>query len=157
MKTTLLKSTLGLALVVLSGAGALAQTGGTFAITSSVIAGGGGTSTGGVFAITGALGQPVVGGASGGNFSVQSGFWTALQTPGAPLLRIVRSGTNSAVVSWPAPSTGWVLQQTTALGTRPELTVWTDVTSPPVIVTGSENTVTFNPATGARYLRLRRP
>ena len=133
-----------------------AQSGGGYRITASVIAGGGGTSTGGMFAVTGTLGQPVAGGASGGTFSVQSGFWSVVQTPGAPVLRIVRSGTNGVVVSWPALSTGWVLQQTSSLSS-PQPVAWTDVTSPPAVVLGSENTVTFTSATGVRYFRLRQP
>ena len=153
-----MKSILLLSITLLSAATLFAQSsGGPFALTSSVLAGSGGTSTGGVFAISGTLGQPLVGGAGGGSYGVQSGFWGTLQTPGAPALRITRTGTNAAVVAWPAPSTGWVLQQTTALKTPPELTAWTDVTSPPIIVVGSDNTVTFSPATGNRYFRLKRP
>ena len=50
---------------------------------------------------------------TGGNYSLDGGFWgiiAAVQTPGAPLLSITRSG-NSVIVSWPSPSTGFTLQQ----------------------------------------------
>ena len=50
---------------------------------------------------------------SGGNYTLQGGFWgvvAAVQTPGAPLLTITRSGAN-VIVSWPSPSTGFNLQQ----------------------------------------------
>ena len=54
-----------------------AQTGGTFAITQSVIAGGGGqNSSGGTFAVDGTTGQAVAGNAVGNApFVVTSGFW----------------------------------------------------------------------------------
>ncbi|MFL6375044.1 MAG: carboxypeptidase-like regulatory domain-containing protein [Pyrinomonadaceae bacterium] len=72
---------LGLTLVLslLLASVAAGQSGGTFAITQSVIAGGGGgPSTGGTFALTGTIGQGIAGsGASGGTFAVQSGFWTS--------------------------------------------------------------------------------
>jgi hypothetical protein len=158
MKTNSTKRILAWACSLLSGASVFAQSGGPFAITSSVIAGGGGKSTGGVFAVTGTLGQPATGGPlSGGAYTLGSGFWNVIQTPGAPLLRILQTGAGGAVISWPAPSTGWVLQQTTALAAQPALTVWTDVTSGPVVIVGSENTVTFTSTTGVRYFRLRRP
>src|ERR1017187_4225032 len=80
------------------------------------IAGVGGASTGGTYQVTGTIGQPDASGAmSGGNYSVTGGFWSlyAVQTPVAPLLRIFLTPTNTAVVAWPYPSTGWNLQQNT--------------------------------------------
>jgi hypothetical protein len=76
------------------------------------IAGGGGTSTGGVYAVSGTIGQPDAGAMSGGNYSVAGGYWgifAAVQTPGAPLLTVTHVG-NQVIVSWPSPSTGFVLQ-----------------------------------------------
>jgi hypothetical protein len=67
----------------LSGQGArfvlmLVPGGGIGPITSSVIAGGGGTSAAGSFSITGTIGQSTAGPAmTGSNFSVTSGFWSA--------------------------------------------------------------------------------
>jgi Carboxypeptidase regulatory-like domain len=54
-----------------------AQTGGTFAITQSVVAGGGGqNSTGGAFSVDGTTGQSAAGNAVGNTpFAVTSGFW----------------------------------------------------------------------------------
>src|SRR5262245_59786856 len=81
-----------------------------FSIDWSKIAGGSGTSTGGVFSVTGTIGQPDAGPTlSGGNFSLTGGFWSLIsvvQTPGAPLLTIIRSN-NTVTVSWPSPSTGF--------------------------------------------------
>jgi hypothetical protein len=55
----------------------LGQSGGTFSITKSVIAGGGGRSTGGTFTLDGTIGQPLAGTTStGGTFDLKSGFWS---------------------------------------------------------------------------------
>lgn len=57
---------------------AWAQSGGTFTITKSVTAGGGGQSAGGTFVVDGTIGQPLAGTTSGGGtFTVESGFWTS--------------------------------------------------------------------------------
>ena len=83
------------------------------------VAGGGGTSTGGQYSLSGTIGQPDASGAmSGGQYSVTGGFWSiyAIQVPGAPLLTITYAG-NKAIVSWPSPSTGFVLQTNSNLAT----------------------------------------
>src|SRR5512138_854439 len=77
------------------------------------IDGGGGTSTGGIYSIEGTIGQPDAGTMNGGQYSLTGGFWSLIcivQTDGAPLLTITRSG-NDIIVSWPADSAGWTLQQ----------------------------------------------
>src|SRR5580765_7393832 len=57
------------------------QSGGTFTITKSVSAGGGGTASGGTFSMDGTIGQPLAGTTSnGGTFSLQSGFWAGGST-----------------------------------------------------------------------------
>src|SRR5262249_27540136 len=76
--------------------------------------GGGGTSTGGDYSVSGTTGQPDAGSMNGGGFSLTAGFWAiinAVQTPGAPLLTIRRTQTNTVVISWPSPSPGFSLQQ----------------------------------------------
>lgn len=72
------------AFLILVSANAFGQTGGTFAITESVIASGGNQqTTGGTFSVDGTLGQAVAGDAlSGAPFAVTSGFWNF--TPSAP-------------------------------------------------------------------------
>src|SRR5438094_1762386 len=96
----------------LCGAAAQAQ---TYAIDWFTIDGGGGTSTGGVYSVSGTIGQPDAGGPmSGGQYSLIGGFWSLLsvvQTSGSPLLSIRLTATNTALVSWPSPSTGFNLQQ----------------------------------------------
>ncbi len=128
----------------------------SYTIDWSTIDGGGGTSTGGVFAVSGTLGQPDAGPTmSGGNYSVDGGFWgiiAAVQTPGAPLLTIFRTATNTAVVSWPSPSTGWNLQQNTNV-------VTTNWVTPLEIVNddGTNKFIIVNPPVGSRFYRLFHP
>ena len=118
------------------------------------IAGGGGlNSTGGVYSLSGTIGQHDAGGPmTGGNFSLTGGFWAlyALQTPGAPLLRISLTSTNTALVYWPFPSTGFTLQQNTNLNT----TNWVGVTET-VTNNGAINFIIVNPPAGNRFYRLR--
>jgi Carboxypeptidase regulatory-like domain len=62
----------------------LAQTGGQFAITQSVIAGGGAVSSGGNFGVIGTTAQANAGiDSGGGQFSVKSGFWQSSFAPTA--------------------------------------------------------------------------
>ncbi len=118
------------------------------------IAGGGGTSTNGPYALSGTIGQPDAGATmSCGSYTLSGGFWSliALQTPGAPDLSIFSTSSNAVVLSWPAPSTGFVLQQTPTLQ-QPN---WTDVAATPVLV-GSQNQVMISAPTGNRFYRLKK-
>jgi hypothetical protein len=117
------------------------------------ISGGGGTSSNGQYSVSGAIGQHDAGGPmTGGNYSLTGGFWAlfAVQTPGAPLLSISRTPTNSVLISWPSPSTGFVLQQNANLTT----TNWVTVPQTPVD-NGTNVTVIINPPTGSWYFRLK--
>jgi hypothetical protein len=92
----------------------------SYSIDWFTIDGGGGASTGGVYSVSGTIGQPDAGGPmTGGPYSLTGGFWSlfAVQTPGAPLLTITLTTTNTALVSWAYPSTGFNLQQNTNLST----------------------------------------
>src|SRR5205823_8159351 len=76
----------------------------SYSIDWFTIDGGGGTSTGGVYSVSGTIGQPDAGHMSGGAYTLDGGFWgiiAAIQTPGAPTLRVVRTSTNTVVVAWP--------------------------------------------------------
>jgi hypothetical protein len=146
------KTYLGLAIAFALAVKASAQ---SYSINWYTIDGGGGTSTGGVYTVSGTIGQPDAGGPmTGGNYSVTGGFWSlfAVQTPGAPTLRIFLTTTNTAVVAWPAPSTGWTLQSNTNLST----TSWSNVTNAVNTVSG-ENQVIISPPAGNRYFRLSNP
>ncbi len=125
-----------------------------YKITWYTIDGGGGTSTGGTYVVNGTIGQPDAGTLAGGNYTLIGGFWgvvAAVQTPGAPHLSITRSGTE-VIISWPAPSTGFVLEQNVDLGTS----TWSGVPEP-VMQVGNENRVVVPSPVGMRYFRLRHP
>src|SRR5262245_30007329 len=94
---------------------------------------GAGTSTGGVYSVTGSIGQPDASATpmSGGNYSVVGGFWSfaaAIQTPGAPLLTVKATGASIVTISWPSPSTGYILQVNQDLNTANWNTVSTTPT-----------------------------
>jgi hypothetical protein len=129
----------------------------TFSIDWFTIAGGAGTSTGGVYTLSGTIGQADAGHMSGGNFSLEGGFWAiiaAVQTPGAPALRVVRTTTNTVVIAWPDPSTGFSLQQNSTLNNP---SGWTGVTNPAPVVVGGERQVTIPSPGGNRFYRLKSP
>jgi len=124
----------------------------SFSIDWFTIDGGGGTSTGGVFSVSGTIGQPDAGHMSGGNFTVDGGFWGiigSIQAPGSPLLSVFVTSTNSVIISWPAPSTGFSLQQNSNLST----TNWSTVTNA-VENMGGNNQVRIAPPLGNRFYRL---
>ena len=125
-----------------------------FSLDWHKVSGGGGTSTGGVFTVSGTLGQPDAGVMSGGGFTLQGGFWgviAAVQTPGAPLLSILRTTTNTVVVSWPSPSAGWTLQQNT---NDLNSLSWSTVTSG-IQDDGVTRTLVVALPAGNRFYRLR--
>jgi hypothetical protein len=88
-----------------------------YALNWFTIDSGGGTSTGGVYSVNCAIGQPVAGAMSGGPYSVAGGFLSlvsVVQSPGAPLLSLMRSN-DSVVVRWPRSAIGFQLEQTPTL------------------------------------------
>lgn len=150
MKTKFLFA-LSLALLLGGVATARAQ---VYSIDWFTIDGGGGTSTGGVYSVTGTIGQPDAGAMSGGNYTLAGGFWgviAAVQTPGAPLLSIFRTTTNTVAVFWPSPSTGWNLQQNTNSVSSVN---WSNVTAV-IQDDGTTKTLIVSPPTGNRFYRLK--
>jgi hypothetical protein len=128
----------------------------SYSIDWFTIDGGGGTSTGGVYSVSGTIGQPDAGHMSGGNYTIDGGFWgiiAAVQTPGSPLLRVFLTATNTVVVAWPSPSTGFNLQQNPVVNNAGS---WTSVTNAPVTV-GSEQQVIVAPPIGNKFFRLKNP
>jgi hypothetical protein len=124
-----------------------------YSIDWFTVDGGGGTTSGGVYEITGTIGQPDAGSVTTGNYVIEGGFWSDLEVapePPTPGLTIELVSPSSALVWWPAPSTGFVLQQNTNLTT----TNWVAVTNPPVVANGEEQ-VTVSPLVGTRYYRLK--
>ena len=152
-KTSLPAACLGVVMVCLLASSAPAQ---QYAVPWSKVSSGGGTSTGGVYAVTGTIGQHDAGATmSGGNFSLTGGFWSFLslvQTPGAPLLSIRYTATNTAVVSWPSPSTGFTLQSATDL----TLSNWINSATSPS-EDGTNRFLIVNPPTGKGFFRLLKP
>jgi hypothetical protein len=129
----------------------------SYSINWFKIAGGGGSSTNGQYALSGTVGQQDASGPmTGGTYSLTGGYWSrvaAVQTPGAPILSIAL-GCQSAIVSWPSPSTGYLLQSNGGLST----TNWSYFTG--LIVTnaaGTTNSVTITPPAGNCFFRLIKP
>ena len=146
-----------IALVLATAAGiAHAQ---NYAVDWSTVPGGGGTSTAGVYTITGTIGQPDVGRLNSSDFTIDGGFWSivaAIQEPGAPLLSVRLTQTNTVVVSWPITWPGFVLLENLDLnGTN-----WVQVTTPPVVVVTSQTTaekhVVVPTPIGKRFYRLKK-
>jgi hypothetical protein len=126
----------------------------SLAIDWYTIDGGGGASAGGSFSLTGSVGQPDAGAMAGGAFSLQGGFWAivAVQQPGAPLLTIRNTATNTVIVSWPSTPIGFVPQQTANLNSAG----WAP--APESIVDDGTNKFIILPApAGTRFYRLTRP
>ena len=116
--------------------------------------GGGGTSTGDVYTVSGTIGQPDAGTLSGGGYSLTGGFWAlyAVQTPGAPLLGIILTSTNTVMVHWPSPSTGFSLQVNTNLTTTNWVPPGEDIQD-----NGTLKYLIVNPPAGNRFYRLQNP
>jgi hypothetical protein len=125
-----------------------------YSISWYTIAGGGGTSSGGSYAVSGTIGQHSTATMSGGNYSLTGGFWSviaAVQTPGSPLLNIVRSGTE-AVISWLTPASGFVLEESPTLTANS----WT-VSSATMTTNNGVVSVTVPAVSGYQFYRLRNP
>jgi len=115
---------------------------------------GGGTSTGGVYSLSGAIGQPDAGSMNGGTYTLQGGFWAAfaaVQTPGTPWLKVFRTSSNTVVVSWPLPATGWVLEATEALPQGPA--PWPQI-NPPYETNGATLQFIEHLPAGKKFYRL---
>jgi hypothetical protein len=125
----------------------------SYSINWYTIDGGGGTSasTNGAYSISGTVGQPDAGPTmTNGQYAVTGGFWAfaaAVQTPGAPLLRIVASGAGQANISWEPDSPGWVLQETLTLSPA----AWTNAPS------GATNPIVVPTTTPTKFYRLHKP
>ena len=123
-----------------------------YSIDWFTVDGGGGMSSVGLYEISGTIGQPDAGSVSTGNYVIEGGFWSDLEAvpePGPPGLAIELVSPGVILITWPAPSTGYVLQQSTNLTT----TNWLAVTNPAMVVNG-EMQITVSPTVGNRYYRL---
>ena len=127
-----------------------------FSLDWFTLDGGGGTSTGGVFAVSGTIGQPDASAQpmTGGSFSLTGGFWSlfAVQTAGMPLLTIRLTSANAAIVSWPSPSAGFILQQNADLNTTNWLAAPQSVSD-----NGTNRFIIVNSPAGNHFYRLFKP
>jgi len=148
-----LQSCLALPLLLLGLGSALGQ---SYSIGWYKIAGGGGTSSGGAYTVSGTIGQADAGQMSGGNYTLVGGFWAviaAVQTENAPFLNVLLSSTNTVVVYWLLPDTGFVLQYTTSLSAP---VTWNDIPGP-YQTDGTHRYYVEATPTGNRYYRLHHP
>ena len=104
-------SLLTLCVSLVSAVNLAAQTGGTFSITQSVIASGGGQASGGTFNVTGTTGQALAGTLSNGApFNVRGGFWQNSASSNVSisgrLLTIGGRGVRNAMVNLIDPISG---------------------------------------------------
>ena len=77
-------------------------------------------------------------------------FYRLAQVTAPPQLVIARGAANSVVISWPAPSTGWVLQESSTLAAN----TWTNSTLT-AVQAGSSLQVTVSPPLGNKFYRLK--
>jgi hypothetical protein len=125
----------------------------SYSVDGLTVAGGGGTSSNGPYSVSGTIGQHNDGPMSGGNYSLTGGFWAifVVQTAGAPLLTVSAATTNTVVVSWPLPATGFVLEQNADLRT----TTWTPSGYPITTNGGIESITITSPPPGNLFFRLK--
>jgi hypothetical protein len=152
MKRKLVITFLGLALSTTLGQ---AQ---SYTINWFTLDGGGDSSSGGSYSLNGTIGQPDAGTPmSGGVFNVSGGFWPGV-TGGSvgpiPGLSIRYGTPNIVILSWPNPSTGYVLQQTANMNAPGG--GWVDVAQLPV-VNGAKKEVTLLVTGRFCVFRLHRP
>ncbi len=128
---------------------------GEFAITSSVIGGGGGSCTGGDFFVQGTIGQPASGTLLGGSVELEAGFWNRAVLVGAigePRLQYLAAG-NDMILFWAAEPSGFVLESSPSLNPP---TVWSPTTDIPVEMDGLKF-VTVPADRPMGFYRLRQP
>lgn len=134
---------------------ASAQTG-RFSIQGGTVTSGGQTSTNATYRLEGTPGQPLVAKSAAGRFEVEVGFWAlvvALQTPGAPELRVVREA-GIYKLRWARSAVpDWILEASPRIGPT---AVWTPTTDP-ITEAGADREAIIGTVPGHRFFRLRRP
>ena len=152
MRSNIFKPQFIIAALCLIGVDLSAQSSGGFDLSWFTIAVGGATSSAGGASLSSTIGQFDVGTLNSGTFAVGGGFWSAT-VPSGPTLRIVLSGP-TLILSWPDPSTGFALQEASALPALPA--AWTNVSQVPSIVNGKKQ-VTLPRSASKRFYRLFKP
>lgn len=123
-----------------------------YSISWFKIGGGGGTISGGGYTLSGTVGQPDAGNLAGGNFSLTGGFWSIVQSSGAPVLQI-KPMDGAIIVSWPLSAIGYNLEQASV----PVLpNSWTTI-SPPYSTNTTSSYLRIVSPTGQSFFRLHKP
>jgi len=138
---------------ILLAAGASPAQSNNWSLTRASLVGGGGICTNGPIILLAVVGQPAGGPLTGGSYSLVAGALAQLavvQTPGAPLLTIARSGTN-IMLSWSGPATGYSLQESRDLMSG----AWADINIAPVD-NGDTRSVSLPNTSGIRFFRLKK-
>jgi len=107
-----------------------------------------------VFSVNGTIGQHGAGAPmTGGNFSLTGGFWSiiAVPTPGAPLLSIGRTATNTGAIFWPSPAPGFTLQENTNLALP---SAWSPVAQL-AVTNGAQISITVPASVARKFFRLK--
>lgn len=126
-----------------------------YSVNWHTIDGGGGTSAGGGYSVSGTIGQADASRElTSKRYSLAGGFWSllAVSSLSGPRLTIVCTGTNTAVVSWPASAGDHQLQYNTNL----DSTNWIAV-GEMTHDNGSEKFILVNPVVGHRFFRMFKP
>jgi hypothetical protein len=139
------------ALMLLAGNSALGQ----FTIDWYTVDGGGGTVSEGAFEISATIGQPDAGSFSAGDYVIEGGFWGGTedgQGTFPPTLMIEQTTPSSVLLSWPAPSTGFALQECSDIC----CSQWVKVSTTPQVVNGRKEVV-VTPLVEQQFYRLSKP
>jgi hypothetical protein len=117
------------------------------------LGGGGRSVSGSGYSLSGTVGQPNTANLSGGSFALRAGFWSIIESSGAPQLRITRSNAE-ITVSWPLSTKGYNLEQTST--PSPLSNSWAAI-SPPYTSNTTSFSFRINPPSRQMFFRLHKP
>lgn len=117
-----------------------------------------GTSTAGVYTLTGSI-QPSAARVHSSDFTIDTGSWSfvaVIQDPGAPVLSVRMTQTNTFLASWPMASTGFELAASSEITSAN----WPKVNVPSCVVVMGENRiekhVVLPTPVGKKFYRLQK-
>jgi len=140
-----------LILLCLSAAVTSGQTGGSYSLSRSTVAGGGGSSTNGNLRVDGTIGQPGAGSSSADRFAVAGGFWPTAVTDGGPVCSYTLSPASAMVPAGGGSGSFAVQTQGNCSWTATTIESWMTLTGTPGTGTGTVSyAAAANPATTPR-------